>query len=512
MGDSLHIEEITHGEGLPTTLPGEIELPSATPHEALAAAQHKHQELELRWKQHCEEAAAIVAEHQKVINQEKALEWYVKVFDPQPEETKPPPPRTKRQPIADQVRALVAEKVLSGQMTPSNTAKVFNISATSVSQIVQAVHNEWQRQELAILPHPGENIQPPPTKKRRGPKPKLNADDVMGLLDLLEERPELRLKDLVACIAKDFHKNVSKLVVDRVLRTVDITYKESLTIPSKWNTDAVKQLRHHWVSSRLQQFLGRPLVFVDEMPSNLHVRPTHGRAPAGQPAKITVVPKGSNVTLIAALSRSGIIHHKFVLSLAKGKRGTNADDFRIFLADLRRRLPARALVVLDNAAIHHTEGVEADLQGLVVGASLLCSWINIMLTSVLYLYLQELGFAFLFLPPYSPFMNPIEYAFSKIKKALVHKSFSNQQELQAAIIEVLQTITPADAVAWSEHVIKYYPMCFYGLPFIGKPLAPELASDLPSVEDRLQFEWRSFLGMPLSSTTALIEGPPAMQR
>lgn len=135
-------------------------------------------------------------------------------------------------------------------------------------------------------------------KKHRGPTPKLDSDDIMAILDWLEDCPEMWLKDIVAHVTKNCHKTVSKSAVDCMLQAVDIMW----AIPSKWNTNAIKMKRWQWGTSLLQEHLGQPLVFVDEMPSNLHVCATHSHAPAGQPAKLTTLPKGHNVTLIAALS------------------------------------------------------------------------------------------------------------------------------------------------------------------------------------------------------------------
>jgi hypothetical protein len=203
-------------------------------------------------------------------------------------------------------------------------------------------------------------------KKHQGPTPKLDGDDIMAILDWLEDHPEMRLKDIITHVAENCHKMVSKSAVNCALQAVDIMWKEMLAIPSKWNTDTVKMKQWRWVTSALQEHLGHPLVFVDEMPSNLHVCAMHGCAPAGQPAKLTTLPKGHNVTLITTLSRGGFIHHKFVLSNSKGKHGTNTNDFWLFLVDLWWHLPPCAVIILDNTTIHHTDEVEADLKGLMV--------------------------------------------------------------------------------------------------------------------------------------------------
>lgn len=55
------------------------------------------------------------------------------------------------------------------------------------------------------------------------------------------------------------------------------------------------------------------------------------------------------------------------------------------------------------------------------------------------------------LPSYSPDLNPIELAFSKIKQVLRSVGARTQADLEAAITQALDTITPKDAGAFFRH-------------------------------------------------------------
>lgn len=81
-----------------------------------------------------------------------------------------------------------------------------------------------------------------------------------------------------------------------------------------------------------------------------------------------------------------------------------------------------SVVVLDNASIHHTENVIHTL--------------------------ESIGVLVLFLPPYSPDLNPIEEAFSKVKGYIrandpVIQSLEDD-ELEDFILSGFSTITPMD--------------------------------------------------------------------
>ena len=56
-----------------------------------------------------------------------------------------------------------------------------------------------------------------------------------------------------------------------------------------------------------------------------------------------------------------------------------------------------------------------------------------------------------FLPSYSPGLNPIEEAFSKIKALLKKKAARTKEALLEAIAEALRAVTPKDAQGWFAH-------------------------------------------------------------
>ena len=63
----------------------------------------------------------------------------------------------------------------------------------------------------------------------------------------------------------------------------------------------------------------------------------------------------------------------------------------------------------------------------------------------------------LFLPPYSPDLNPIEEAFSKVKGLLRQAGARTREALIEAIGRALDTVTTKDSRGFFEH-------CGYSLP------------------------------------------------
>ncbi len=65
--------------------------------------------------------------------------------------------------------------------------------------------------------------------------------------------------------------------------------------------------------------------------------------------------------------------------------------------------------------------------------------------------IEQRGAVLWFLPSYSPDLNPIEEAFSKIKALLKKKAARTKEALLEAIAEALRAVTPKDAEGWFAH-------------------------------------------------------------
>ena len=62
--------------------------------------------------------------------------------------------------------------------------------------------------------------------------------------------------------------------------------------------------------------------------------------------------------------------------------------------------------------------------------------------------LAQAGVEVMFLPAYSPDLNPIEKMWSKVKAALRSAEARTPAELLEAIGQALQSVTPQDAINW----------------------------------------------------------------
>jgi len=172
-------------------------------------------------------------------------------------------------------------------------------------------------------------------------------------LTQIELNPQLTLNEISDLIKRKFNIDTSKSAIERKLKIMEITWKKSLPIPREWNTDQVILKRMEFIGL-LGNIFPRQIYYVDETGFHMHIKRTGGRAIKGEPAILTLVPKGKRITVIACLSNAGITHIRIVESYGE-KRGTNAEDFRNFLIDLFPKMNRNSLLISDNAKIHHAE-------------------------------------------------------------------------------------------------------------------------------------------------------------
>ncbi len=163
------------------------------------------------------------------------------------------------------------------------------------------------------------------------------------------------------------------------------------------------------------------LVALDETGSHLGYTPRYARAPRGERARASAPRnQGENKTVLAALTLAGIGPTLRFDGPMTGDRF--AGYVRYVLAPTLR---AGQIVVADNLRAHHDPRARAAIEAR--GAQL---W---------------------HLPAYSPDLNPIEHAFSKVKHALRRREPRTDDELRTATWAALDAITPADARGWFAH-------------------------------------------------------------
>jgi transposase len=156
------------------------------------------------------------------------------------------------------------------------------------------------------------------------------------------------------------------------------------------------------------------LVFIDETGLNTKMARLRGRCRRGERLRMAV-PHGHwrTTTFVAGLRLSGLDAPMLIDGAMNGEA---------FLAYVRRvlvpTLQPGDVVVMDNLRSHKSAAVRAAIEA--AGAELR------------------------FLPPYSPDLNPIEFAFSKLKAQLRKAASRTKHALWSAVATTLDAFTAAE--------------------------------------------------------------------
>lgn len=249
-------------------------------------------------------------------------------------------------------------------------ATQFDVSESWVRRIKQ------ERRELG-------KTAPKTTRDRRPSWQKWSA----WLRESIADQPDIYLHELQAKLESEQEARLSPQTLSEVCRTLGLTRKKKTLIAAEQEREDVVQKRRDW--KRNQNDINPDhVVFIDETWAKTNMTRTYGRSQRGTRV-IEGVPFGrwETTTFVGALRATCFTAPLTVDGPING---------RIFLAWVQQHLVPTLtpgdIVVVDNLSSHKVQGVREAI--------------------------ESAGAEVRYLPPYSPDLNPIELAFSKLKKLL----------------------------------------------------------------------------------------------
>ncbi|KAG0438389.1 hypothetical protein DMUE_3120 [Dictyocoela muelleri] len=113
----------------------------------------------------------------------------------------------------------------------------------------------------------------------------------------------------------------------------------------------------------------------------------------------------------------------------------NGESFKICLSDIMTRCLERRIsslvFIMYNAKIHHYSEISS--------------------------IISQLNSRILYLPPYSPFLNPIENVFSKWKNSVNRGEPSNENQLKSFLTTCYDFVTAEDCEGFYRKMLSYIP-------------------------------------------------------
>jgi transposase len=295
-------------------------------------------------------------------------------------------------------------------------------------------------------------------KLRPWRKAKLTEEHSQFLIYYIDEHPTAVLSDIRIALCEALPGlSISISALHRQLvQKCRLTLKKLQKLPAARNSDRMLMLRRERIEEwEAFQSYDKNCVFIDEAGFNLHTQRNYGRSRKGTPAKgIIPTARDVTITILGAISDAGVIDISLkkpqAVSISKkrkandttarvvsGRIGTRTEHFLTYISNVMDVLDRNDMkghfLVMDNAPIH----TPLKLRELV----------------------ESRGYKCLYLPPYCPFLNPIEEFWSKVKVGVRRNALTADDRLSDRICESVQMVTRADCQAWIRHAVSFFSRC-----------------------------------------------------
>ena len=281
-------------------------------------------------------------------------------------------------------------------------------------------------------------------KKPRGGRrnQKLTLEHKDRIRAFVDEDCSLSLRELVDKCRDELRVIVSQKTIDRCIRAFHYSLKRTHSLPERRNDEATIRIRTQYAEMFMQLIAETDeskFIFIDEVGFSMSMRCRRGRSLRGTRAVHVVNGlRTRNMSACCVMSRGGILKHSVQ------PRAFNTESFIQFVEELMTLLDEThvvgAVLIMDNVPFHR----------------------NIRVRQLI----EDRGHRLLLLPPYSPFLNPIENGFSKWK-GIVREGRARSEEVLLGLIEDgHRAITADDCAGYYRHVFRFLPRCIRGEPII----------------------------------------------
>lgn len=273
-----------------------------------------------------------------------------------------------------------------------------------------------------------------------GRRKSLNEVQKQYICNEVDQNAAITLKCLKEKVLLEFNIAVSISTIDRALREFHFTLKLIIPTPAARNSEEVLDNRRDYARRFLNFLDDDKIVFVDEAGISCSTRRKVGRARIGQEARQVVQSiRSKNYSICACIAVDQLFFYEAT------SVGYNGDRFCDYLVQLfnyfEQERKQNMIVIMDNVKFHKVEKVRT-------------------------LFSQN-GHRLEFLPPYSPFLNPIENMFSQLKSKIKELSPKNEDELYKSVEEGSLLISSNNCRNYFRNMRSYLPRCMDREPILG---------------------------------------------
>lgn len=303
------------------------------------------------------------------------------------------------------------------------------------------------------------------TTRPVGRPSKLGEEHAAFLTNLVDENPSLALDQMMESLTKQFEGlEVSKTALyNFTTEKCRITFKKAHFHSVERNSPAKIEERFNWVTRWLNTDMDfcSNCVFIDESAFHINMKRSSAWSTKGTRATVTV-PKtrAKTTTILGAISPYGVVQISVRLpkamppskkrkaagstkTVSATKSGTVTGHYFNFVAstldvmDQHEEFKGNYLV-MDNAPIHKHDDIAK--------------------------YIQSRGYGCIYLPSYSPELNPIEQFWSVVKAKLKRHRLLEEETLTSRIRDACNEVYFSDLKGFCKYSVSKFDDCLQRKP------------------------------------------------
>lgn len=307
------------------------------------------------------------------------------------------------------------------------------------------------------------------TNTQNRPKNRLQAEHKQSLIEFFDDEPNAYIQDAVEMLTSKFAGlEIKKSRVHEFMRDeCNLSIKQTTRWPeARANEDNV-QNRYDWVIrwSNTDMDFSKNCIFIDEAGFDINMKPSRAWAPRGQMA-VTTSPttRAPSHTIIGAISTVGVINLSIrvpkqppkvrkvqggkkrknpAVSNDDGPKGTTAGHYLRFVRETLDVLDKYDEMkgyyfIMDNARIHK------EIQDI--------------------LNERNRDYKCVYLPPYSPELNPIEQFWALVKRKVRREKLKDTETLQERIVDAANEVPIQHLENIIQHSKNQFDNCLNHIP------------------------------------------------
>jgi transposase len=290
--------------------------------------------------------------------------------------------------------------------TVRETAKIFSVSPNTIQLLRNLFYETGQ-----LGPRPKGAVRPRA----------VSEEGELFLKALLLKEVDLTLEELRERYAQTYGVTVSRGAMHDTLQRLGLTLKKKSTYDPKKDIEEI-QLETEQYHQQVDDIPLDDRLYLDETGARLNMTLPYGRSPQGERVyDEKPTSPGETVSTVAVLTPQG-------LERPWRYQGSLTAQWFVAYLDvyLLPLLLTGKVLIMDNHPVHRSRWVQS--------------------------FLKRHNIRYIFLPRYSPELNPIEEAWSKFKQYLKRAKARTLDDLLEAMDKAAKTISSEDSLGYFQHV------------------------------------------------------------